>query len=136
MRQHTLTSALNELYEFDFNMRFRVEAQASGDTNAPTWGTVLAAINGELQQLNAEARVKEAAAYEQTVTHQVFLQDSAYLKIGYRLVETHHKTDMGAWVAVSSGAEKWLIVGKEKVPAIPAVYTQVRLALSLYTKVG
>ena len=131
MNQSTLGGQLAAQYPLDCNVKVSVQAQATGDVNVPTWSTLATGVIVELQALTAEARLREAAAYEQQITHQAFAVEASTLKIGHRLVETHRQNTAGAWVSISDGSALTLeILGKERVPALAGVNMQVRLALS------
>ena len=134
MRQATLGSLLGDLYDLDFTHRVRVEVQETGDVNAPGWETALAAYNLQVQQVTAYERLAKAEDYTLRLTHIAFADATAEVVIGARLVETHQLDEHGEWQAVADAdAEKWIVLGKEKVRGVPEPWNQVQLDLNQMT---
>jgi len=134
MRQATLGSLLTELYDLDFTHRVRVETLETGDVDAPDWETALACLDLQVQQITGQERVSKADDYALRLTHTGFCDATDELVIGCRIVETHHLDEQGSWVAVASAdAEKWLVLGKEKIRGLPEPWNQVQLDLNQMT---
>ena len=138
MRQSTLGSELRDFYELDLNRWCRVEAQATGDLNSPTWATVKVRQELLILPMSARERVTRADWYQQTVTHSAYCEgDNTYLKIGYRLVEVRRKDEQGRWLLTPAAeVTTWEILGKEKVPGLPEPFDQVRLDLAQVSPVN
>jgi len=134
MRQATLGSLLGDLYDLDFTHRVRVETLATGDVNNPDWETALAALDLQVQQVTATERVAKAEDYSLRLTHIAFADASAAVVIGSRLVETHHLNEQGDWDTVAAAdAEKWIVLGKEKIRGLPEPWDQLQLDLNQMT---
>ena len=136
MRQDSLGRTLTTLMTGSANVRVRVEAQETGDTNAPDWELVTRNLEMMISDLSSEERLAETAAYEARVTHEAFCVDSAYLKLGYRLVETFRKreTSLDLWWTADE-PRTWEIVGKRRLAGLPEPNDQVRLDLALISAV-
>lgn len=131
MRQDTLGTMLDELMQGSASIRVRVEAQETGDVNAPDWVAVCHHVPMMIVDLGAEQRLEQSASYEATVTHEAYCGDRDCLQIGYRLVETHRRYEgtMMGWVAVAT-PRTWEIIAKQRLSGVPEPADQVRLSLS------
>ena len=134
MRQETLGSLLGELYDNDFTHRVRVETLETGDVDAPDWETALVSMDLQVQQTSAQERIAKADDYTLRLTHTGFCDATDELVIGCRLVETYQLDEEGHWQAVADAdAEKWLVLGKEKIRGLPEPWDQVQLDLNQMT---
>lgn len=134
MNQATLGDLLADLYELDFTHRVTIEVQETGDVDAPAWETAKEYWDLQVQQANAQERIAKAEDYEQRLTHMGFCNNDDNLVIGCRLVETYRLNEQGHWDSVAAAdAEKWLVLGKEKIRGLPEPWDQVRLDLHQIT---
>lgn len=135
MNQATLGSLLTDLYDLDFTHRVDIELQATGDVDAPAWAVTLEAFDLQVQQPTAQERLAKADDYGgMRVTHIAFCNDAEALVIGCRLVEKYRLDEQGHWDSVEAAdAEKWLVLGKEKIRGLPEPWEQVRLDLNQMT---
>jgi hypothetical protein len=115
-----LGAQLTALHVDTFDTLCTLEAQATGDVNAPTWAAVQTRFALRLEDASVQERQAHQATYSNPLTHKAYCTDSEHLMIGYRLVETHRKTGAG-WVALATGAgETFLVLGLFRVPGMPA----------------
>jgi hypothetical protein len=131
MRQHTRGTILQAFLAQTAYFRVAVEAQVTGDINAPGWEpTVLVDLEVNIAELSVRERVERGAEYGGRQTHEGFCEDAPELVAGARLVETYRRYDDGAWRAVEAdAAQRWLILAKSYVAGMPEPHAQVRLDL-------
>lgn len=129
MRQHTLGSALDELYRGGFTHRVDVQTLETGDVDNPRWLTVRRGLPVAVQMVNAGERLARSEQYELRTTHQSFCEDAAEVLIGTRWVEVERRFERG-WVEVEPQvAHTWIVQGKDEIPGVPEPTTQVRVDL-------
>lgn len=136
MNQQTLGAALETLFERSFVQKVTAQALATGDVDNPAWSALATEVQVQVQQVSAQETVARADDYELRLTHQAFANANSAFVIGGRIVETHRLDETGAWNAVTSGAQTWLILGIAKVRGVPEPWGQVRLDLHLMTAVS
>lgn len=121
MRRALLTDVIEELWSLDYTTKVAVEQMATGDVNVPGYDTAHPVATGVpmgIQQMGAKERQQRSALYTTPPTHTAYCDAAEYLRVGYRLRETHELSDGGRWAAITDATQQALyeIIGIDRLP--------------------
>ena len=131
MNQATVGSLLRDFFDFDVNLRVRVDRPEAVDENSPGWDVNAKALELMLEPAGVKDRQSGVMAdYSHPVTHVAFSNGSRALHVGERLVERARRHENGTWQNIPAAeVQVYFVLAVERVPGVPAPFAQVKLDL-------
>lgn len=132
MRQYTISSILQKLFELHYTHLCKIELMVEDmNSNNPPYGsTTTNNIPIQLHSLQGQDRVSRSELYDMIVSHEAFLSYTDDIKIGSRIILTHVYLESGATEAIKHQEEKvYQVVGIIPIYGIPGPVDQMQLDL-------
>lgn len=136
MRQYTLGTLIDEIFDIEYNYICRLELMIQdAEASNPPYGSTLAnGIPIQLHDLSGTERVSRANLYEKNVTQECFLKTHPDVNVGCKLILTHRILENGTNFSLpEKDREEFLICGIIKIFGLPAPVDQIQLDLSQIT---